>query len=125
MALFSDINPRYGVSPLGELLFDVDAINASIENILGTVPGERLFLPDFGSRISELLFQPIDDITASDLRSETIRAIEKWEPRVRIIDQETSIVPFPDDHRYQVIITYEVITTGNTGIFNRFLIAAS
>jgi len=123
VALFIDINPRFGQNKLSELVLDVEAINSSIENILGTVPKERLFLPDFGSRLHQLLFQPIDEITADDLREETIRAIETWEPRVRIIDSETSIEGFPDENRYQVLISYTIISTGNTGTFNRFLLA--
>lgn len=122
MALFSDINPRYGQSKDGEIVFDIGAINSSIENILGTQLGERVFLPDFGSRIQQLLFQPIDDITASDLRSETLRAIERWEPRVRIIDSDTFVEPLPDENRYVMNITYTIVATGNIGTFNRFLL---
>lgn len=123
MAIFIDINPRFGQSASGELVTDVEAINASIENILGTVPGERLFLPTFGSQIHQLLFNPIDPITASDLRSETILAIERWEPRVRIIDQETSIEAQPDNNKYLVNINYIIVNTGSAGTFNRFLLA--
>ena len=122
MALFIDINPRYGQSKDGELVLDVGAINSSIENILGTDLGERLFLPDFGSRIGQLLFQPIDDITASDLRSETIRALERWEPRLRVVDSETFVEPSPDENKYVMQITYVIVSTGNIGTFNRFLL---
>jgi len=37
-----------------------DDINSSIRMVLTTAPGERLMRPEFGCRIWELLFEPIN-----------------------------------------------------------------
>jgi Bacteriophage baseplate protein W len=61
-------------------------IDSSIRMILTTAPGERLMRPDFGCRIWELLFEPINANTLG-LMGEAVReAIGRWEPRVVLDD---------------------------------------
>jgi len=67
-------------------------VRSSIYQILGTWIGERVMLPEFGSRIKELLFDPIDEVSIALARVYTIEAIEKWEPRVQLIDVTTRIL---------------------------------
>ncbi len=61
-------------------------VRASIIQILGTRIGERAIEVEFGSRLHELIFEPIDDITIALARVYTIEAIERWEPRVDLND---------------------------------------
>jgi phage baseplate assembly protein W len=49
-----------------------DDINSSIRMVLTTAPGERLMRPEFGCRIWELLFEPINANTLG-LMSEAVR----------------------------------------------------
>lgn len=61
-------------------------IDSSIRMILTTAPGERLMRPEFGCRIWELLFEPINANTLG-LMGEAVReAIGRWEPRVVLDD---------------------------------------
>ena len=63
------------------------AIARSVRNIVFTLPGEKFFDEDFGSDISQALFENIDDITAAQIIQDQIRdSINKFEPRVRLID---------------------------------------
>ena len=63
-----------------------DDINSSIRMVLTTAPGERLMRPEFGCRIWELLFEPINANTLG-LMSEAVReAVARWEPRVTLED---------------------------------------
>lgn len=57
-------------------------VKHSIYQILDTRIGERPIEVTFGSRLHELLFEPIDEITIALARVYTIDAIERWEPRV-------------------------------------------
>jgi len=64
----------------------VSDIDSSIRMILTTAPGERLMRPDFGCKIWELLFEPINANTLG-LMGEAVReAIGRWEPRVTLDD---------------------------------------
>ncbi len=57
-------------------------IDGSLRMILMTAPGERLMRPQFGCRIWDLLFEPVNANTIG-LMSEAVRdAVSQWEPRV-------------------------------------------
>lgn len=61
-------------------------IRQSISIILGTRPGERQMLPDFGCRIHELLFAPNTPATAREARRYVEEALVRWEPRIEVTD---------------------------------------
>lgn len=68
-------------------------IEQAIRIILGTAPGERIMRPDFGSRLHELVFEPLNNETIERVRIYVIDALERWEPRITIIKVETMIEP--------------------------------
>jgi phage baseplate assembly protein W len=82
------------------------AVFQALDNLLLTSPGERLFLPEFGSRLQELLFDPIDEITALEIEHYIIEAIKRWEPRVELIS--SSVVPLPDDNAYEISLIFKI-----------------
>ena len=58
----------FKVNPLNDdliVLKNENAIARSIRNIVFTLPGEKFFDENFGSRISKSLFDNIDDLTAA------------------------------------------------------------
>ena len=59
-------------------------IENSIKDILLTPLGSRVMLPDYGSRIYELIDRKVDDEFRADLACFVIEAVEKWEKRVKI-----------------------------------------
>ncbi len=59
-------------------------IEDSIKDILLTPLGSRVMLPEYGSRIYELIDRKIDDEFRADLACFVIEAVEKWEKRVKI-----------------------------------------
>jgi phage baseplate assembly protein W len=64
----------------------VEDIESSIRMILTTAPGERLMRPEFGCRIWELLFEPINANTLG-LMGEAVReSLGRWEPRATVTD---------------------------------------
>jgi phage baseplate assembly protein W len=65
---------------------DVDLLSDSIETILKTFPGERVYRPTFGSYLRRLLFANMSQGAAIRARSEARRAIEEWERRVVVDD---------------------------------------
>ena len=57
-----------------------NAIKQAVKNLILTVPGEKPFQPDIGSRISELLFEPLDPFTSISIKEEVINTITQYEP---------------------------------------------
>ncbi len=84
-----------------------NAIARSIRNIVFTLPGEKFFSPNFGSRVSKILFENIDNITASAIVDEITQSINNYEQRVELIDVEAD--PDFDNNSYNVTIKYEII----------------
>jgi phage baseplate assembly protein W len=62
------------------------SIRDAIAIILGTSPGERLMRPEFGCRVHELVFESIDALTAGRIEREVRIALDRWEPRIDVLD---------------------------------------
>ena len=106
---FKDISMSFETNPLNDAvvsLSDTSAIARSIRNIVFTSPGEKFFNPDFGSRISESLFENVDDVSALAIEDEIRSSIINFEPRVNLLN--TNVVPNPDDNEMNVTIEYEI-----------------
>jgi uncharacterized protein len=61
-------------------------IAEAIRLVLGTSPGERPMRPEFGSRLAEYVFAPANATTAGQLANEVRVALERWEPRIDVVD---------------------------------------
>lgn len=59
-------------------------IEQAIEIIIRTSPGERPMRPEFGCRIQDHLFSPVNQATASAIAFDVRRALELWEPRIDV-----------------------------------------
>ena len=115
MALIADYGLTFPqrINPKGFLEFSGDLrtlVRHSIYQILGTRIGERVMLSTFGSRLHELLFEPIDEITIALARIYTIEAIEKWEPRVEF--NEVVVRVNPDSGWIEIYADYAIINRG-------------
>ena len=107
---FKDISMTFQVNPLNSDLIGLkneNAIARSVKNIVFTLPGEKFFDEDFGSRISAALFENIDDIAASEIVDEITESITNYEPRVNLIDVQA--FPNFDNNQFDVAIIYEII----------------
>ena len=106
---YKDISMSFETNPLNDdlvSLSDSSAIARSIRNIVFTSPGEKFFNPDFGSRISESLFENVDDVSALAIEDEIKSSIINFEPRVNL--SFVNVKPNPDDNEMNVTIEYEI-----------------
>lgn len=89
------------------VLKDANAIARSVRNIVLTTPGEKFFDPNYGTNISESLFENLNVLTADVIKSQIQYSIERFEPRVRYVDCVVS--PDEDNGALDVTLTYEII----------------
>ena len=103
--------PRIGSS--GRLAWSEGAQNVreSIRIILLTDLRERLMRPTFGGGLRALLFEPNTLATRRLIEERTRRALERWEPRIRL-DRVTAESDPDDAHTAIVQIVYRVVATG-------------
>ena len=107
---FKDISMSFQVNPLNSDLIGLkneNAIARSIRNIVFTLPGEKFFDENFGSKISASLFENIDDISAAEIVDEIRQSIINYEPRVDLLDVQA--FPNFDNNQFDVRIVYEII----------------
>jgi phage baseplate assembly protein W len=77
------------------------AVRQSIYLIVMTVPGERVLRPEFGCRIHELIFDPLNSQTFITAKRYVEEAIRRWEPR---IDVEELTIDSGDVDRGEMLI---------------------
>ena len=107
---FKDISMSFQVNPLTYDLIAItneNAIARSIRNLVITDKGERFFNNNLGSRVSSLLFESLDEITASSVKDEIENTINNYEPRVELI----SVTAIPDYNSSElgIIIKYFIV----------------
>lgn len=95
---------RVNVQGKVQLSGAVQNIEESIQIILRTQLGERVYRPDFGSRLSELIFAPMNTQTLLLLRLHVQEALIRWEPRIVVDDVRTE--PDPGQGCVDIIVEY-------------------
>lgn len=78
--------------------------------ILATAPGERRMRPEFGCRIHDYVFAPIDPTTRGMIRFHVIEALGRWEPRIEVTDVQVRRDP-DADATLLIEIAYKLRTT--------------
>ena len=107
---FRDISMTFQSNPLNNDLIGLkneNAIARSVRNIVFTLPGEKFFDEDFGSNISQSLFENIDEISAAEIVDEIEQSLINYEPRINLLN----VRAFPnfDNNQFDVRIVYEII----------------
>lgn len=109
---FKDLNLGFKKHPVTDDLVvtkDEAAIKQAIVSLLLTDPGERLFQPELGSGLRSFLFEPLDSATAALINASVRDTLERYEPRIDIIDITTT--PNSDENGYEVSLSFEVVGT--------------
>ena len=107
---FLDLSASFQNNPLSNDLITLkneNAIARSVRNLILTTQGERPFQPVLGSNVNNLLFENMDKLTASAIRSEIRTTIENYEPRVEI--NGITVEPDFEGNAFNVTIQYFII----------------
>jgi len=107
---FKDLSMTFQTNPINNDLIGLKnevAISRSIRNLVFTIPGEKFFNQNFGSEISQSLFENIDEISASIIKEQIESTIINYEPRVSLIDVLVS--PHYDNNEFNVTIQYRIV----------------
>ena len=96
--IFRDFDADFAIGPDGDIkqVTNIEAIYASISNILLTSTGERVMLRRFPGALQAMLMEPlIGDAMRRNAEAELSSTIQKWDDRIRvnwldvILDQDT------------------------------------
>ena len=87
---------------------DTDAIKSDLMHLILTNKGERLYLPDFGTNLRKHLFDQLDGITESEIKTEISEAVKKYIPNLNVT--EISITD-SEQTQYGVTVRIEYVVT--------------
>lgn len=72
-----------------------EEIRTDLVHLILSRKGSRYFLPDFGTRLYEFIFEPMDGPTFSDIQAEIKDAVDQYMPGLTL--NEVSIKPASED----------------------------
>lgn len=119
--IFRDFDASFRIGSDGDIkqVTNVEAIYASLENILLTVTGERVMLRRFPGILHTMLFEPlIQNSVQRNAENELINTIQRWDNRIKVnrlsisIDQDNDSVAIEGEfyiQGYDKIFTFETI----------------
>jgi phage baseplate assembly protein W len=107
--MYSDLN----VDLTTNYVYDLVDIKQSINTLLSTRLGTRLFLSGYGTDIEKYLFEPCDRFTASAIMTEVVLAITRWEPRVKLDNPGSAVTADPINQRFIINLVYQVSGYGD------------
>jgi len=96
-----------------------DAVKQSLKNLILTKHYERPFHPEIGCQIHSLLFENWDPIIERIMQQTIIDLVNKFEPRVRLID--VRINDRPDENAVDITLEYTIINSERPIIFTTAL----
>jgi len=85
----------------------------NLKNLLLTFPGERVGQPEFGSRMREICFEPIDDNLPTKIEEEVRRAVSSWLPYINIQEVNT-LTDDGDENKIFVEVKYSTVLNQQT-----------
>lgn len=116
---YSDINLWVGRFSNDLIIYDYDAINQNIFLIITTPIRSKWFDVYLGSNIPKYLFEPMDAITARDIRSEIFTLLSR-NLETRVVINSVQVVPHPEEQVYVVEVEYTVEEIAETSTTFRF-----
>lgn len=73
-------------------------VRTDLVHLILTRKGSRYFLPDFGTRLYEYIFEPMDGPTFSDIQAEIREAAEEYLPGITINNIEVTDASMVDEN---------------------------
>ena len=105
------VDPRGGIA----LASGDQDVQEAISLIIGTARGERPMRPEFGCGIHDHVFGAIDAETVGRLEFEIRVALDRWEPRIDVLD-----IDFDTDGASEgrIVITIAYALRGSSDVRN-------
>jgi len=96
----------------------IEQVKSNLTNLLLTVKGERVFQPEFGSELHNLLFTQMDEEYDSTVQNAVQRAITQWMPFLTIVELEV----LRDEDRNKTLVKVTFAISSNTSIMDSIVV---
>jgi phage baseplate assembly protein W len=109
---FSDLNLLFTSNPITKDVtkkIDEEAVKSSIRNLILTRNFERPFHPEIGCQVNNLLFENLTPVVYQVAKKTIFDVIEKFEPRVNVLDVVVS--QYPDNNYIVIDVTFRLLNS--------------
>ncbi|MAG49054.1 hypothetical protein CMO86_05130 [Candidatus Woesearchaeota archaeon] len=107
---FADILMSFKRNPFTDdasIVRNDNAIKQAIKNLILTTPGEKPFQPTVGSKVMDMLFEPLDPFTADAVKDEIINTVNQYEPRVELT--KVDVTAIPEGNKLNITLEYRIV----------------
>jgi len=107
---FKDLDLNFNIHPvrkdISKSIGPMAVVN-SIKNLILTNHYEKPFQPDIGSNVRRLLFENLDNITATTIKDEIERTIVNYEPRATV--KTINVTADYDNNGFKVYLEFFIV----------------
>ena len=119
---FKDLDLNFNIHPvrkdISKSIGPMAVVN-SIKNLILTNHYEKPFQPDIGSNVRRLLFENLDNITATTIKDEIERTIVNYEPRATV--KTINVTADYDKNGFKVYLEFFIVNQTAPIIINFLL----
>ena len=114
--IYSDINEKWVKNGQGDIKLSLneESVKTSLVNIITTSKGERVFLPEFGASLLDVVFDTFTQDIADNISNRIKTEVTRWDSRINLINIE--FTQDSDNHILNATITFSV--AGNETIMD-------
>ena len=108
--IYKDIDLDFLIHPkTGDIAkkTDVNSIKQSVRNLVLFGIHDKPFHPEINGGITDLLFEPMDKITAGIIETTITRVINNYEPRIKL--EGVSVEGDEDNNKYEVRVVFSFV----------------
>jgi phage baseplate assembly protein W len=73
-------------------LTNIDLVKQDLLNHIWTIKGERVMMPNFGTRIPTMAFEPNDEATVAIIEQD-LTEVFNYDPRVKLLSLDVASLP--------------------------------
>jgi len=103
---------RLGAQSFPEGATDIDAIKASVIQIITTAKGERIMRPGFGCSAFDFVFESFNEDLQLTVEREVRQSLATWETRIRVDAVQVSTDDIVEPGQMLILVQYTVLLTG-------------
>jgi phage baseplate assembly protein W len=100
---------------------DLEVIKQSIRNLIRTLPYDRAYHPEIGTRIKNILFMDVSSMSSRMLKTIIKEVLDAYEPRIDV--NKINVTASTDLLQYSVTVIFTIVNTANpinvTTLLNR------
>lgn len=78
---------------------DLDQVKSDMATIILTEPGQRIFVPNFGTGLGKINLNAPKEMARAEARMKIATALKKWEKRVQVHDITVEFVKDKDTNK--------------------------